>query len=428
MKPTDAFWELAGWALFAAVLLLGFALIGWLSPAHGLDTNPFADDATLSYERADGSFWFNSLPYVADAASARRPALMGNFNWNATTAGLGDEELPEYLDIEGTIASHITVPAVGTIPDWQTVYALPPIGVQIEALEDWFPVGEGHAVEVPNHVEMIFQALRVAAARVGARLKIQHVHLMEAGWEDNAPENGHAAVETRNKWTSVLVMNHPVMHVLRLSHRVKGGMAQTVGPCPAQLAISRAPYRLNMNGEPKGVLYTIAQELYHMEFGLAHSQCYQRSDQPGEPVDRCYEIGCWDGLSECPPQDAFSFMSYCYYCAGLYIPSAPAWYGMPRLRFGPPRGYLEREVRRKLLDYAVSCPLEAVGTMPLIPRDSDRDEVFDDRDNCPFDSNPAQADADVDGQGDACQACAVGATHGAAWPLLVPLLVWWWRR
>jgi cysteine-rich repeat protein len=54
------------------------------------------------------------------------------------------------------------------------------------------------------------------------------------------------------------------------------------------------------------------------------------------------------------------------------------------------------------------CPLEANGTSCTVPPrdDEDRDGLRDWQDNCPYVANPEQGDADADGHGDACDACA----------------------
>ena len=46
------------------------------------------------------------------------------------------------------------------------------------------------------------------------------------------------------------------------------------------------------------------------------------------------------------------------------------------------------------------------------PPDTDDDGISDDADNCPDDANPGQEDADGDGEGDVCDACAAGEFDG----------------
>jgi len=57
-------------------------------------------------------------------------------------------------------------------------------------------------------------------------------------------------------------------------------------------------------------------------------------------------------------------------------------------------------------------PVELVAPVLLLRRDGDGDAVFDSDDNCPELANPDQADADLDGVGDACE--AVGTSGDAS--------------
>lgn len=60
------------------------------------------------------------------------------------------------------------------------------------------------------------------------------------------------------------------------------------------------------------------------------------------------------------------------------------------------------------------CPLNANTTMCAIPeRDADMDGVPDARDNCPAVANMNQADADMDMRGDACDPCPMVANPGS---------------
>jgi hypothetical protein len=53
-----------------------------------------------------------------------------------------------------------------------------------------------------------------------------------------------------------------------------------------------------------------------------------------------------------------------------------------------------------------------VGGEPVAPPDGDADGVLDELDNCPFDANPSQADANLNGLGDACE--TAGLLHNTA--------------
>nr|WP_246357755.1 lamin tail domain-containing protein [Pyxidicoccus fallax] len=66
------------------------------------------------------------------------------------------------------------------------------------------------------------------------------------------------------------------------------------------------------------------------------------------------------------------------------------------------------------------CPEQAGGTCANVdPSDPDLDGVLSPGDNCAYLSNPDQADTDNDGQGDACDPCAVANPNGAACPATV---------
>jgi hypothetical protein len=62
------------------------------------------------------------------------------------------------------------------------------------------------------------------------------------------------------------------------------------------------------------------------------------------------------------------------------------------------------------------CPLDADTTTctPVNPNDRDRDGVPNGSDNCPFQPNAGQADADGDSKGDVCDVCPADANPGTA--------------
>jgi cysteine-rich repeat protein len=71
-------------------------------------------------------------------------------------------------------------------------------------------------------------------------------------------------------------------------------------------------------------------------------------------------------------------------------------------------------------DACDGCPAQAEGTCETAdPSDPDLDGVLTPGDNCPYLANVAQTDTDGDGQGDACDPCAVPNPNGAACPATI---------
>ncbi|WP_240359078.1 lamin tail domain-containing protein [Pyxidicoccus trucidator] len=71
-------------------------------------------------------------------------------------------------------------------------------------------------------------------------------------------------------------------------------------------------------------------------------------------------------------------------------------------------------------DVCDGCPEQAGGTCANAdPSDPDRDGVMSPADNCPYLVNVDQTDTDADGQGDACDPCAVANPNGAACPATI---------
>jgi len=403
-------------AIVVGLGLLANVALGALSPS------PFADDATLSWEDADGVIDpdLNGYPLESWLSMWQQPALEATFAWHGEGEAAADQE----GECAGMAGGAEVAPAAGTVPNWTRVYRVR-IGIQVEALDDWTWQTGGAFTEVPLHVRDAMQAVRVAAWRVGLDIQVGHIHMMAGGWDDDtAAERTASAWGTHDKWLSgALTMHQPVAHVLRLSSLLNGGWSTTAGPC-APLNVSHSRFRWNLGSSRYLALRLVAHELFHALFALAHTQCYRMPEDPSEPLEHCYEGVCWPHVESfpghCPSQEAYSVMGYCTSCTSLYEPV---------LRLGPTRGPLERRARLTLVAKAdTGCLGESVAEWPIYASaaDADGDEQWDAYDNCSTVPNADQRDSDMDGRGDACDGgCAVAPGSAAAWPLLVPLLVLW---
>ena len=410
-------------ALLAATLAVA---AGPVIPA-----DPFTDDATYSWEDAQGirvldgipvaSMPHNSIP-VAAVQSGSLPQVPNPETAMVcpVEAAISGQWEPNRLLFGCFPGLECPIPLPEQITDRTSVFEQR-IGLVVDGLEEWeFPAfpAETKMMQVFAHLRSDMQTVQQAFLQIGMLVRIQHVHLREHHFGGDLAGLNAAEDELCATWPT-LSMARPVAQVARLSSYAAGGKGGE--SCPDNMFHLYTPYSFasdDFDVNRNAMLRTVTHEFGHNLLRMSHTMDYYTPD--GEPLDSC---GGPEGPLICKPSEAMAVMSYCtWYCGG------PPW---PLIRFGRVNSMPWLIARNNVIVLAAIRGLPTVAHVQIDGFDLDGDELPElpapGLDTCPGVPSNSRTDRDMDALGDACDACHIGPGNGRGWwlALAVPLL---WRR
>lgn len=400
----------------------------------------FVDDLTVSY--AQGHETHNSTLHLVDPKLLKgKPMRASMFLNQSAPPGSPASAPPTDCHQLSLDMRHVVPP-----PDWllsadlttvHTVY----VGLFVDGFWRWNWPNTKIVTNDPVLTPRVYEALRqlkafltpirnAALYQANVNLMVAHVYFMD----DDLPK--YLPTE---EWYLLGDLRHYVSAAYRMRGAptvngvANGTTCGDVGWAQDQYSFAIDVGNLDPAAPVRDYRKDTSHEMFHDFLGLAHKQCYV--DEDGNPLDRIYEVGCYEGPSVCPPCEELSVMSYGAW--GCCEPANPAeWDGHTpqRLQIGLPFDPMVRIAMYRATQFQDQCldapayfqDLVALWSHP----DSDGDLIPDTADNCPLTANEYQLDSDDDHIGDACDACQVNRPARRAWLLLLvpPFLILRRRR